>query len=427
MDARGMSAADAGAGSRAIAGQHAPLYFWSADATQEPMPAEKVSRKAVSPVTAGSSKGWTSAACAAVATAAIATPVASSFMLMSRACVGASQSVPSVAEAQFSRSHDEKPPNLCRRGRDASLDQSGARTDARDARCKNATSASKRPWVQPRQPPNVNVTGETAAEPAHFAMAFAASIPTSTVATRGAASHARRARVAGCRRRAAGWRERKVVIARAFGTSRDRDSGGEDAELVSRRTLLAGKALFTVGEAFVFPWATEGATRPPAPGDDLLVPFSPAWLRSILYSETDPDVKAAAKAALLEGEALAAEGKHAAAIERFEAVYATAPREYKMCQRAGLDISLSYKAMSQRLGDEFDKKANDAKGVVWWWGRGTRWPGWYIIAYLSARNVYFTAKDDPVGAFTVKEGLFVLVPIWLGLLFTLVQYGLPDY
>ena len=57
MDARGMSAADAGAGSRAIAGQHAPLYFWSADAIQEPMPAEKVSRKAVSPVTAGSSKG----------------------------------------------------------------------------------------------------------------------------------------------------------------------------------------------------------------------------------------------------------------------------------------------------------------------------------------------------------------------------------
>ena len=65
VDARGMSAADAGAGSRAIAGQHAPLYFWSADAIQEPMPAEKVSRKAVSPVTAGSSKGWTSAACAA--------------------------------------------------------------------------------------------------------------------------------------------------------------------------------------------------------------------------------------------------------------------------------------------------------------------------------------------------------------------------
>ena len=22
---------------------------------------------------------------------------------------------------------------------------------------------------------------------------------------------------------------------------------------------------------------------------------------------------------------------------------------------------------------------------VWWWGRGTRWPGWYIIAYLSGK------------------------------------------
>lgn len=105
-----MSAVDAGGGSRAIAGQHAPLYFSSADPIQEPMPAEKVSRKAVSPVTAGSSKGWTSAACAAVATAAIATPVASSFMLMSRACVGASQECRGAALSQFSLSHDEKPP-----------------------------------------------------------------------------------------------------------------------------------------------------------------------------------------------------------------------------------------------------------------------------------------------------------------------------
>ena len=110
MDARGVSAVDAGGGSRAIAGQHAPLYFSSADPIQEPMPAEKVSRKAVSPVTAGSSKGWTSAACAAVATAAIATPVASSFMLMSRACVGASQECRGRRAHQFSRSHDEKPP-----------------------------------------------------------------------------------------------------------------------------------------------------------------------------------------------------------------------------------------------------------------------------------------------------------------------------
>lgn len=130
---------------------------------------------------------------------------------------------------------------------------------------------------------------------------------------------------------------------------------------------------------------------------------------------------------MLRGESLAAEGKHADAIASFEFVYATAPREYKMCQRAGLNIAVSYKALSARLGDEMDKRANEAKGVVWWWGRGTRWPGWYIIAYLSARNVFFTARDDPVGKFTVTEGLFILVPLWIGLLYTLVEYGIPDY
>ena len=155
--------------------------------------------------------------------------------------------------------------------------------------------------------------------------------------------------------------------------------------------------------------------------------FESAIPLSILYNETDPAMKASGKAALLAGEALQAEGKHAQAIAKFEEVYALAPTEYKMCQRAGLQTAKSYKAMSQKLGDEFDKKANEAKGAVWWWGRGTRWPGWYIIAYLSGRNVWFTAKDDPVGTFTVTEALGLLVPIWLGLLYTLVTYGIPDY
>ena len=47
-------------------------------------------------------------------------------------------------------------------------------------------------------------------------------------------------------------------------------------------------------------------------------------------------LKAQGKAALAEGEALAAEGQHAEAIALFEAVPTYAPREYKMCQRAGL-------------------------------------------------------------------------------------------
>ena len=66
------------------------------------------------------------------------------------------------------------------------------------------------------------------------------------------------------------------------------------------------------------------------------------------------------------------------------------------------------------------------KNRVWWWGRGLRWPGWYIIGYLSARSLYFDAKEDSDAEFTTGEA-GILVPIWLGLLFLLVQYGLPDY
>jgi hypothetical protein len=218
-----------------------------------------------------------------------------------------------------------------------------------------------------------------------------------------------------------------VAVSARIGFGSADDAVADEDAAISRRTLLAGKALFTLGEAFVFPWATEGATRPPSAETADLTPFSPAWLRSVLFVPTEPERKADAKAALLRGEALAAQGEHLRAIEQFEYVYATAPTEYKMCQRAGLDIAKSYKKLSSRPGDAMDRKAEDAKGVVWWWGRGTRWPGWYIIAYLSARNVYFTAKEDDVGAFTATEGLAFLVPIWFGLLFVLVTYGLPDY
>ena len=112
----------------------------------------------------------------------------------------------------------------------------------------------------------------------------------------------------------------------------------------------------------MFPWATESATRPPSPATADLVPFSPAWLESVLYQRTAPDAKARAKAALLRGEALAAEGEHLDAIAAFESVYATAPTEYKMCQRAGLDIAKSYKSLSSKPGDAFDRRAEGRQG-----------------------------------------------------------------
>ena len=94
-------------------------------------------------------------------------------------------------------------------------------------------------------------------------------------------------------------RAARVGTERSSSSSSSSSSDAPDATGVSRRAALAGKALFTLGEAFIFPWATEGATRPKSPATADLAPFSPAWLSSILYTETNPDAKASAKAALL--------------------------------------------------------------------------------------------------------------------------------
>eukprot|EP00227_Mantoniella_beaufortii_P016681 CAMPEP_0197585456 /NCGR_PEP_ID=MMETSP1326-20131121/7754_1 /TAXON_ID=1155430 /ORGANISM="Genus nov. species nov., Strain RCC2288" /LENGTH=276 /DNA_ID=CAMNT_0043149963 /DNA_START=70 /DNA_END=903 /DNA_ORIENTATION=+ len=207
------------------------------------------------------------------------------------------------------------------------------------------------------------------------------------------------------------------------GSSGDEGEGGSSLKevLTSRRAILVGKTLFTVGEAFIFPWATESRTRPPSPGDEDLTPFSPAWLKSLLYSESDPEAKARGKATLARGEELAAEGRYTEAVALLETVPGIAPKEYKMVQRAYLQLEKCNDKLGQpEVGNEWSSK-------VWWWGRGTRWPGWYIIAYLSGRSLFFTAKEDNVGSFTVTEGLVFLVPIWIGLLYVLTEYGIPDY
>ena len=231
-------------------------------------------------------------------------------------------------------------------------------------------------------------------------------------------------------------------------TAKDDDVEAAD---VSRRNLLVAKSIFTVGEIFVFPWATEAATRPPSEAYDNLVPFSPPWLRSILYAESDPESKAAAKEALLRGEALFDAGDFNGAIAQLSQVPTLGPLEYKMCQRAALKLSKAYKAGGdQATGVEL-------AGREWWWGRGVRWPGWYIVAYLSARSVWFdtkqyqamrgggqsaqtrvnaaaalvdkrgVVKQGDFGSFSVTEGLCILFPYWIGLLYVLVTYGLPDY
>ena len=227
-------------------------------------------------------------------------------------------------------------------------------------------------------------------------------------------------------RRSGRSRHSRVAVARSSGDVGARDARASNPSPLSRRALgaLGAKVAFTCGELIVFPWLTEAATRPRARGDEALRAFSPDWLRSLLPAARDDAAMATARVALERGEAFLSNGDAASAVRELARVEGLVPREYKMNQRAGLSLSKAYAA----LGD------NDAylecKSKVWWWGRGLRWPGWYIIGYLSARSVYFDAvkPDEPLAYRALAKGEAALViPIWIGLLYLLVTYGLPDY
>ena len=193
-----------------------------------------------------------------------------------------------------------------------------------------------------------------------------------------------------------------------------------DETSIDRRAMLGGKVAFVFGEAIAFPWLTESATRPKAPGDAALTPLSAAWVRSLLPAERDLETMLEANEALEKGERALSEGDAGRAIEELSKIETLVPREYKLNQRAGLALSEAHKLAGN------NNEYLEYKNRVWWWGRGLRWPGWYIIAYLSARSAYFDAKDDDDATFTMQEA-GILVVLWIGLLFLLVEYGLPDY
>ena len=244
-------------------------------------------------------------------------------------------------------------------------------------------------------------------------MAFAASIPTSTVATRGAASHARRARVAGCRRRAAGWRERRPLAPAAFGGVRDRDSG-EGGGGRARVPSAAAR-----GQGARSPWARRRGRGPPrargpvALGDDLLVPRPPesGRVRHLSRVETDPDVRKPRKPRARGRGARGRGETRRRPSPRGGVRHRTPPSA--ACERAGIG-RLGGGAMAARLGDEPRQVVGQRRqGRREWWGpeRAGRPDGHH--ARLSRASARPSRRDDPVGAFTVKEGLFVLVPIWL--------------
>jgi hypothetical protein len=210
-------------------------------------------------------------------------------------------------------------------------------------------------------------------------------------------------------------------------------SGEEEEWTTSRRALLAGKAGLVLCEATIFPWLSEFYTRPKGGGildgfdipraNDDIRPFSRAFFESLLPAEYSEYDVLRAKECLKTGEGLMGEEKWDQAIVSLQQIEKLIPREYKMNQKAKLLIADCYKALG--APQYFNEEYLEAKGSVWWWGRGLRWPGWYIIAYLGARHVFFESKNDKVGEASITEGILISV-LGISYLMLLNQFGLPD-
>ena len=71
---------------------------------------------------------------------------------------------------------------------------------------------------------------------------------------------------------------------------------------------------------------------------------------------------------------------YAAAVAAFDTVLAIAPRAYTPCMQSLLGRSEAQFALGKRALGGSDSRQEFA------WGRGVRWPGWYIIAAILFRN-----------------------------------------
>ena len=214
----------------------------------------------------------------------------------------------------------------------------------------------------------------------------------------------------------------------------NRDVANSETSKSSRRALfLATKGILVLCEATVFPWLSEFYTRPKGGGvlDGFDIPnanrdirvFSSEFFASLLPAEYSEYDVLRAKECLKTGESLMKEKKWDQAIVSLQQIEKLIPREYKMNQKTKLLIAECYKAMG--APQYFNAEYLEAKGSVWWWGRGLRWPGWYIIAYLGARHVFFESKEDKVGEASITEGILISV-LAISYLMLLNQFGLPD-
>ena len=144
-----------------------------------------------------------------------------------------------------------------------------------------------------------------------------------------------------------------------------------------------------------------------AGADDAVVPFSRAFFESLLPGNTLSTTVAVAKECLKTGESLMEEEKWDQAIE-FASNRKVTPERIQAESKSETfnrgvlrnDGWAPAYFKEEYLGGERERV------VV---GRGLRWPGWYIIAYLGARHVYFESRNDTVGEASIAEGILISV------------------
>ena len=190
---------------------------------------------------------------------------------------------------------------------------------------------------------------------------------------------------------------RSPSLGRSGGGPQSRAGGRGGAALAraaarpGRRAVLAGKAALAAAELGAVPLGTELLARPgPGAGGRARGGGRGAAevARSLLPEAPPAGALAEAKASLAAGDAALEAGCAAEAEGYFTRAGDSVGRaQYRLWQAARLRRAKARSAQGDREGAGADQRA------VWWWGRGVRWPGHYIIAYLSARAAWSDARE----------------------------------
>ncbi len=157
--------------------------------------------------------------------------------------------------------------------------------------------------------------------------------------------------------------------------------------------MLAGKAALAAAELGAVPLGTELLARPgPGAGGRARGGgrggAAAQVAHSLLPEPPATGALAEAKASLAAGDAALEAGRAAEAEGYFTRAGDSVGRaQYRLWQAARLKRARSRSAQGNRAGAAADQRA------VWWWGRGVRWPGHYMIAYLSARAAWSDARE----------------------------------